>query len=190
MTPPKPIVDVFAEIVADVESELLSTLQAFQPKIRAINYQHGHPREIIETLVQYDEHPEKRFEKYPLVMLIQDFPETMGKSGGYYSEVSLRLVIAHTTKPDYKADQRYTNTFNPILYKIYGELITQLTESRYFVIPDETLIEHTKKDRLYWGRESLNGDSSSETCDYVDAIEITNLKLTVDLDTCTLYFNP
>lgn len=190
MNLPKPIVYVFEELVQNVSNDILSKLQIAQPKIRAINYQYGHPIEIIETLAQYDKSTSKKFEKYPLVMLVQDFAEDRGKVGEYYGETNLRIVIAHHTKKDYKAEERYEKTFVPILYPIYESLMEEIYNSRYFLVQSLTEVVHTKKDRLYWGRESLNGTDANSFCDYLDAIEIMNLRIKVDNSYCTFLLNP
>lgn len=190
MSLPKPIVHVFEEIVQNVSNDILATLQIAQPKITALNYQYGHPVEIIQTLAQYDKTPSKRNKKYPLIMLVQDFAEDRGRVDEYYSEANLRIVIAHHTNKDYKAEDRYANTFLPILYPIYDALMSEIANSRYFLIPSVADIPHTKKDRLYWGRESLNGTDANSFCDYLDAIEITNMRIRVDNAFCTFLLNP
>ena len=62
----------FRELVAGVSARLTPGLQAFDSNIRGVHFLAGHPIEIDETLRQYDELADKRYEKYPLVMLVED----------------------------------------------------------------------------------------------------------------------
>jgi len=68
---------------------------------------------------------------------------------------------------------------------MYASLLNNIYLDKHFLIPDVYAIEHTKINRLYWGRESLQGNTSNEFCDYVDAIEISSMKITQDLYYCT-----
>jgi len=77
---PDAVVDIFADIVARMNDELLASFQAIDSKIQAVNYQHGHPIEIVETLKQYDKSTSKRYKKYPLVLLVEDIKEYHGSN--------------------------------------------------------------------------------------------------------------
>lgn len=184
---PDAVVDIFADIVARMNDELLASFQALDSNIQAVNYQHGHPIEIVETLSQYDQSTSKRYKKYPLVLLVEDVKEYHGvnAANGRYAELDLKIFLINSTKPDYKSAERYTHNFNPFLLPMYASLMNNIYRDQHFLIPDVYAIEHTKINRLYWGRESLQGNTSNEFCDYVDAIEISSLKITQDLYYCT-----
>ena len=174
-----PIVDIIKEVVAKVNDKLLPQLQTFDQNIQVIHFEHGHPKEIIETLVQMDQSPEDRYKKYPLVMLFQDFGEDFSdKPGSYLVNATLQIVIAFHTDKDLKAAERYSNTFKPVLYPIYDELKNQINAHKLIVSQSAKQIKHRKFDRLYWGREGLYGTSAGILNDYIDAIEVQNLQLT------------
>lgn len=183
MREPYIVVDIFRDIVANVSAKLLTQLQAHDPKIEAVNYLHGHPIEIIETLGQKDKSATLRFQKYPLVALFQDFSEDHGTIG-LDSTVSLNIIIARATKPAYKADERYTENFKPVLYPIYQELLQQIVYSKAFLKYGATTLPHTKIDRLYWGREGLYKNDGNVFNDFLDCIEIKNLQLKLNLKNC------
>ena len=108
--------------------------------------------------------------KYPLIALYQDFPERRGV--GYYAQVTIpKIVIACLTTDTDSPPDRYYKTFKPILYHIYYEFLRQLSIHSNIVEREVDLIEHTKWDRIGTVR-----DGQSE---YIDSIEITNLKLTL-----------
>lgn len=181
-----PIVDVVGLIVDKVSQRLTSQLQEIDALITGVHYQHGHPLEIIETMNQFDKSDTFVYEKYPLVALFQDFEEdkaTIGTAG----EVRLNLIIARATLADYKAAERYTQNFKPILYPIYQALLEEIGGSfagKYFSVKDTTQISHTKIDRLYWGRNGLYKNEKNVFNDKIDAIEIKDLVLSVNSKFC------
>lgn len=184
---PLPIVDIFEDIVNEMNVDLLAAFQAIDPKIEAIRYQHGHLLEIIETLVQYDKSPELRYEKYPLVILLEDIKEY---NGDYYPELDLNVLLVHSTDKNYKSEQRYDNVFKPFLLPMYASLINNINNSKYLLEPDVTTIDHTKTNRLYWGREALAGGTAVKLGDAVDAIEINFRRLKQGLFFCENPISP
>lgn len=178
------IVDIFGSVVEAVSAALLPTLQAYDPGITAVNYLHGHPVEIIETLTQRDKSDVFMFKKYPLVALFQDFPEAHNSALGIDNEPTLHIIIAYSSKPEYKSDERYTFKFKPVLYPIYLELMKQLTLHKSFLNYGVQTIPHIKIDRLYWGKEGLYGNTGNVFNDFLDCIEIRDLKLRVNLKNC------
>jgi hypothetical protein len=151
----------------------------------AVHYQHGHLIEIIQTIRDMSKAPTQSAKKFPLVALIQDFEEKKGSDYGTLATVSLSVLIAMNTDPKYKAAERYTKTFKTVLYPVYEYLLEAMARSGYFTVTDAKMIDHTKVDRLYWGKNGLSGNSANAFDDYIDAIEIKNLNLIVKrLNTC------
>jgi hypothetical protein len=180
----KPVVDIFAEVVARVNLAMAGKLPDLTPSTGEIQYMHGHPLEIITTLKQKDKGQSARFEKYPLIALFQDFPEdSIATNIGIKSEVTLHFIIAKGTKRDYKADERYTHNFKPFLYPIYEEFLKQIVADKNFQVYTIDKIPRQKWDRLYWGRAGLYGNEGNVFNDYLDCIEIKNLKLKI-LEVC------
>ncbi len=146
-----------------------------------INFMYGHYLEIVDRLAQMTGslNIEDRQGKYPLVALFQDFPEEREPEAGIYSRVMLNMIIANITEPNYTAQQRYDNNFKLVLYPIYREFLHQMARPQFksVMVPADERIEHTKIDRVYWGREGLYGGSANVFNDYLDGIEIKNLKL-------------
>jgi len=166
------IVDIFTTIVANVSTELGYT----------VNYLYGHPVEIISQLQEMSKGTNKA-NRFPVVCLFQDFDEKLG--AGQLTEVSLNIVIANLTDPKYVAPQRYAKNFKPYLYPIYDELLYQISNT--FSVADMSMIEHTKTDRLFWGKSALYGNEGNTFSDFLDAIELTNLKLTLNQEQCQIF---
>lgn len=178
------IVEEFRKIVSKVSTELTAKLKIVDPLINAVHYDHGHPLEIIETLKQKDESTSFKTERYPIIALFQDFPENSTGEIGVQGEAILNVIIARPTDPNYKAAERYEKNFNPILYPIYWELMLQIHRSPVFRTLGATLIVHQKIDRLYWGRSGLYANQGNIFNDWLDCIEIKNLKLKVNQKHC------
>jgi hypothetical protein len=195
-TTPVYIVDIIAAVVAAVQSEVLETIQANETavlnspsRIQIINYQYGHPRELIQTLAQNDSGgPTTNQLKYPLVYLYMDFREQRGRLPGVYADTTLNFAIMHQTEGDYKAADRYVNVFKPVLYPIYYSLMKQLTKSPMTMAGNEDMLPHDKWDRVFWGTSSSvaksAGTDKSVLNDFVDGIEILNLALKIDYQPC------
>lgn len=198
MSYPKPVPRLIADVVTAVSAKVLAKIQAAelsqrrvtQPdsvtsNIVGINYQFGHLKEIVATMKEYEADPDSRDKKYPLVALLLDFPITRGNSGGYLGEVTLQLIIAYATEPDLKADERYTNNFEPILLPIYYEFMEQLEASPVFVTQSVNKIRHMQTDHPYYGKNGLSDTSDNVFADCIDAVEISNLQLTINFSNCS-----
>ena len=136
-------------------------------------YLYGHPVEIFNILSEKGESEKFKYFKFPLVALFQDFEEKVDKSGVTVEDVT--LVIMTETDPNYKADNRYTNTFTPTLLPIYELLIKYIKQSSLVVSDND--YEHTKVDRLYWGTGNEQGNLSRLGNDALDAVVVRGLSL-------------
>lgn len=178
-----PVVEIFEGVVSRIQARLLTGFQALDSSIEGIHFEHGHPLEIIETLKQKDASQAFRFQKYPLVALFQDFPET-NAGIGYESEATLHLIIAKGTRKEYKAKERYQHNFKPYLYPVYEALLEELDREKRFQTYGSSKIPHQKWDRLYWGRNGLFGNQANIFNDFLDVIEVKSLKLKINLRSC------
>lgn len=173
------IAQYVGERVAKVSDKLTAELQQLDSGITGVHYLHGHPREIIETLMQRDKSPSRQFDKYPLVCLFQDFPETWSSDG--IVEAVLNIVICSSTLADFKAPERYARNFVPILYPIFDELIKAIRRGPNTVGYDPVF---KKYDRLYWGKAGLYGNQGNIFNDRLDAVELMNFKLKLNTLIC------
>lgn len=188
MSTPIAVVDLFTPIVDRISTKLLPQLMIADPNITGVWYKYGHPKEIIELLGSQSLSPSVSPKRYPLIALFQDFAEIKGELG-YDSKVKLHMIIASRTDNSYRAEQRYSKNFKPILYPIYEELLRQLTLPKTgFTVYGDTTIKHVKIDRLYWGNKGLEqlGDGKVKNVfnDWLDVIEIKDLELTVNTKKC------
>jgi len=186
------VIDIIQKVVQDITPDVLPIIQQRETDalnipslIQTINFQPGGSvDELIQTLAQDDKSESMKMLKYPLVWLVQDFPETQGMQPGFYAETTLNIVIAHQTTATYKITDRYKYVFKPVLYPIYGALMEGLAASDMINQNDPQIIQRVKWDRAYWGRKTVGGNDGNKLNDYVDAIDITNLKLTILNNNC------
>lgn len=171
------VVDEIGTIVSAVSTRLLSQLQVIDSNITGVHYQFGHIEEIKETLAQKDQSEAFIYTKYPLVILVQDFSETMGAGLGIATTDNLHILIVTSTSGNYKAAERYAATFKPILYPIYLAFLDEIAKSGRVMTSSVNQLKHNKIDRVYWGKEAAQGNTKNIFNDRLDAIEITNLNL-------------
>jgi len=148
-----------------------NTLSTLQP---VLNYHYGHLQEIRNTFKIATQSTLKK-EQFPAIILVQDFQETV-LDRDYQREANLRLFILTDSKQSFTASDRYTYTFKPILYEIETRLFSALEDNKYI----HGFEGYTRYDRLYWGRTgNEDGTATNIFNDFIDAIEIENLKITI-----------
>ena len=151
------------------------TLQAHNPKICGISYLYGSLKEILTILQTWAQNPTKKCLRYPIVMLIEDFP--VNNTNAYYSQAKLNIIIATDTTLTYSSAERQINTFDPVLTPIYNELMSQIGKCPFFVVynPQKDM-PHSKIEHKLWNKSK----DKTEIGDYIDAIEIKGLTLKLE----------
>jgi len=141
-------------------------------KAKAPYYDYGHPIEIFKTLTAKDANDTFKYQKYPLIYFLMDFKE---KRDIYNVSVEdLTIIIMTETLDTFNALNRYNNTFVPILHPLYELFLKQLYRSNYVQSDD---YNHTKIDKLYWGKEDYFGNMANIGNDFLDAVVIDGLNL-------------
>lgn len=158
------VVDIIKEVVDSVNDQFEKDNIPI-----VVNYKYGRQIQILKALEDMNNSVDNKDKKYPLLALYQDFPEKRGV--GYYSEVTFpKIVIANLTQSTDTPDVRYEQVFKPLLYPVYYQFLSKLARhsSNAGSLDPEAII-HTKWDRMGIRPEVGNTD-------YIDAIEITDLK--------------
>jgi len=157
----------FVDIIKDIADKAIAEFGSGY-------YLYGHPLEIFNILSEKSKSETFKYSKYPLIALYQDFEEKTDVNTTTVENIT--LVIMTETSKTYTAPNRYTNTFTPTLQPLYEALIKHIKRSRYV---SSDLYEHTKIDRLYWGKEDEFGNSGNIGNDALDAIVISGLNLRI-----------
>ncbi|WP_159522859.1 hypothetical protein [Sunxiuqinia indica] len=161
------IVDLIGLVIDDVRAE-------YDPENNEKPYYlHGHPLEIVNTLIEKTQDAQYKFKKYPLIALFEDF-EAEGPLGLFRSKAKLNIVIMTDSSSSYKATQRYEKSFNTILTPIYDLFLKHLKRRRGLHI-DHKSIPHKPINHLYWGKKDVGNDG----IDFIDAIELKELSIKV-----------
>lgn len=175
------------DIIGDVVSAVSTALVDDGTLAYAVHYFHDHPLGLIETLQKLTRTAAGQAEKYPFIALMQPFDERHSGKDDEEMEVTLEVIIATLTTPKLSTDERYVGNYKPILYPIYNEFIEQLYRNGNFSLAGNDYVEHTKTDQPYWGHEGLFGNEGNLFQDFIDAIEIKNLKLKIKPINCASY---
>jgi len=157
----------FVDIIGDIAGKAITNFGSGY-------YLYGHPLEIFNILSEKSQSETYKYKKYPLIALYQDFEESVNINERVIDNIT--IVIMTETDSNYTAPNRYTNTFTPTLQPLYEELIKQIKRSNYVSSDD---YQHTKIDRLYWGKNDVFGNSGNIGNDALDAIVISNLSLKI-----------
>lgn len=166
------IPDLVASVVAKVDTYFSSRAGDPFP----VYFDFGHYTEVTRNLTNKEGNPQKP-DKYPLVWLVMDMEENMGKLG-VYADINMHLILAMDTEATLTMQERRDTRFLPRLYPIYARLLLELKQSKSFQASG--LIQHTKIDRPYWGGQDSYGNGTGNLFnDNIDAIQIKNLKISV-----------
>jgi hypothetical protein len=152
---------------------------------RTVYFQPGHYAEAVKELDSKSQDPAKP-EKYPLIWLVLDMEEKVAPRLGISSQPQVEIVIAQDTLPNYSVQQREDNIFEPTIYPIYESLINQIMLCPSLDNHELKDIQHSKFNRYYWGGSDMIGNNKANLFnDFVDAIQIKGLKLSIKNPICS-----
>ncbi len=139
---------------------------------------------IVTRLQEMSADPTVTDQRFPLIGFVHDF-KTSYKQNNSIPEITVRLFIANLTAPDRRTEDRMTVNFIPILYPLFAELDAQIKASNYFIKDYGNRLEMDVFDRMHWGREGIYGPERYELNEFIDGMEILNLKLRLNVPNCT-----
>lgn len=140
-----------------------------------LNYHYGTDDEMIQRFAQITQIGSLKQEQFPLIYLFQPFKETVANDG-YSREVSLNILILTDTQNEWSTPERYDYNYRTILYPLLDLLMQRISFSNSLSPEIET---YDRTDQVSWGRHAVNEKPSIAFRDYVDGIEIENLKLKI-----------
>jgi hypothetical protein len=167
-----PHVDIPLEV-----GEVVSRVQAALALPQLV-YLWGHPLEIVNTLQEYTKNSVKEVQKFPLVALYTDIPvRKHSPADGFFGLARLHIIIANLTKREYKAPERLTLNFQPILQPIKEELVKQIDRHGQWTRLGE--LQYEEIERYYWGKQGLYGNDGNIFNDYIDCIELRDIQINI-----------
>lgn len=171
------------EAVGEIFRKVVELVQSDYYKISGIPetpyYLYGHPIEIIDKLAKKTNAGES-FDKFPLICLFTDINEIENVTKNT-REITVDIVICNQTKPEYDTMERVVESFNPVLYPIYESLKKNISKGGVFQLDSDI----SKTDRFFWGKNGIYGNTANIFNDFIDAIEIKDLKLKILKNNCS-----
>lgn len=176
------VIDILREVVAKTQTVLLSNLQADNPNrsIVNINFVPGTPLEITDVLDVMGMQPTGDPKRFPLVGVFVPIREGKGRQIGIDGIEGIRMCIAMVSNHTDRTPDRYVKNFKPILYPIYYEFLNQLSLDKRIMNTGANSFKHTKIDWPYYNPDQEKNAFN----EYVDAIEIRDLELLINLKHC------
>lgn len=153
-----------------VKDEILNCLNGIVINNKEVFIMAEHPIVALERL---NELKGTTLSGLPFILLLLDIKETFGVVD---IEVSLDFVIGTISEKKFSTDERFEKNFTPILYPIFDKIIERLRNGSNTIKGQRALL-FDKSDRVLWGKQGLYGVTGNIFNDYIDAIEINNLKL-------------
>lgn len=124
--------------------------------------------EFVEVLTQFKDQKDR----FPLIFLNSPTIDFQIKGDSGYATIG-QMIVATSSLPNLTSDIRELQSFRAVLRPLYNLLIESL--SVYGFINEETTIN--VKEHFFYGSSTTSGVSGNLFGDYVDAIEIKNLKI-------------
>ena len=158
--------------------------ELFDPSLTGLIpfYRYGHKLDIANRLLVANHDAVFKEQKYPLIALIMDFPEQVSDGMAHYT---LHVVLLHLTNANFTIEDRYEQVFRPVLYPLYLKFMEQLRKvGKFHWTGDQQFPPHTKIDRPYWGKVYDQGNAAYIFNDRLDALEITELKISKTIKKC------
>lgn len=181
---PESIPLIIKKVVDRVRANKLAELQAYDPTIQTVNYLYGNIKEVIKRLEEYQQNETLKYQKYPLIILIEDI--TIQRRNSLFGIANLEMIICNHTKATYTSAEREVINFKNILRILYPELLNQMWGQRGFRIQSRRSIEHDYTERKYWGADD---QTANKLGDYIDAIHLTRMQIPIDYPACLTVVN-
>ncbi len=137
--------------------------------------------EIARIMAKLSETTQGSVRKFPCIMNFLPVAETVSGSGSDVLQVKLNLAICATTSSEWLTQEREVLVFDTVLRPIYSELINQLSRTPYLLNGYGTP-PHTKTEIYTTGANA--GQVHDRYNEHIDAIEISNLTLTINQAAC------
>jgi len=180
--------------------EALNKNNAFLEKIKSYNFYDlvsdkgnvhlwhypGTPEEISEKFQQMQDIRTSKY-KYPAVFNYQNVKQQFGVNKGFIN-MTFNLAFVVPTDSEWGTPTREKLVFDMILRDIYAEFINQIKrfnvvrKSRIINVPMDN-IKHDRYDVFTTGK-SITSALDYLYCDFMDAIQIINLNLSIYSEIC------
>lgn len=148
-----------------------------------INYIFGNSRYVKDNLDELGKTPAGDEKKFPLIALFCPFQEKRD-SKDYFSKATVNLIIACSTSREWSNEERLDLSFRNILRPIYNKLIASLKADGRLDFGYDEVVKHNYSENYSYGRYGARDSAGDAVSEPIDAINISNLELTITNKTC------
>lgn len=141
-----------------------------------VEFQFGDWDYIADVLQTMSSCIETSGKRYPIVCLRSPFTE---HRYGRQCSVTLEFLIAVNTLKEYTNEQREATSFAEVLRPVYSFFIEEIAKDKHIKSSYAGLPEHDYIENYRYGRIGVQGGDGNRFRDFIDAVEIKNLKLTI-----------
>ena len=136
---------------------------------------------ISNQLVVWGKSPKTSPLRFPLVCLLSPFTEDRT---GEDCHVSLEFYILVNTEKEYPNETREEVSFDKVLRPIYRLFIDEIRGDSRFASNYRGIVPHRYTENYRYGRVGVLGADGKPFRDFIDAIEINDLELTIKKMKC------
>lgn len=146
-----------------------------------VSYLFGDWEYISNQLVVWGKSPATAPLKFPIICLYSPYTE---ERTSFLSHVNLEFIIMVNTEKGYTNEDRELVSFERVLRPIYRIFIDVIRHDKRFVSDYRGVVPHLYTENYRYGRVGVVGPDGSPFRDFIDAIEIKNLELTIKKMEC------
>lgn len=143
---------------------------------RNVSYLFGDWNYISNQLTVWGKSPKTSPLKFPIICLYSPFTEERDAED---VRVSLEFIIMVNTEKNYSNEDRESISFDKVLRPIYRLFMDEIRGDRRFASDYRGVVPHQYTENYRYGRVGVLGPDGKPFRDFIDAIEIKNLELTV-----------
>ncbi len=148
-----------------------------------INYVFGNSQYVKDHLDELSKTPKGNDMKFPLIALFCPFEERRNNSE-YFSKATVNVLIACPTSKEWSNEERLERSFRNILRPIYNRLLEALKEDGRIDFGYDDVVRHKYSENYSYGRYGAHTGTGEQVSEPIDAINISNLELTITNQTC------
>lgn len=143
---------------------------------RNVSYLFGDWNYISNQLTVWGKSPKTSPLKFPIICLYSPFTE---ERDAEEARVSLEFIIMVNTEKNYSNEDRESISFDKVLRPIYRLFMDEIRGDRRFASDYRGVVPHQYTENYRYGRVGVLGPDGKPFRDFIDAIEIKNLDLTI-----------
>lgn len=178
---PDPIQEIFRKAVTKCQGYVLGTIQEKNAEIEGIHYTYDTFNGMRARLENMKEDDSIKL-RFPLVWLSESPPIPQVKNtNGFFTDVTLQVWVMFHTTQNWSSETREVEVFKPILRPIYQGLMKAISNMTEFRRIPESNLEYSIYEHKFLG---TNDNTASMLTAFVDAIEIRDLRLTMNNKNC------